>query len=47
MVWFAVFSFVGFVWFFLKLDPTVSRGAFLSFFGLGFVAVGAARAQAP
>ena len=46
-VWFAVFSFVGFVWFFLKLDPTLSRGAFLSFFGLGFVAVGVARAQAP
>lgn len=46
-VWFAVFSFVGFVWFFLKLDPSLSRGAFLSFFGLGFVAVGAARAQAP
>lgn len=46
-VWFAVFSFVGFVWFFLKLDPTLSRGAFLSFFGLGFLAVGATRAQAP
>jgi Undecaprenyl-phosphate glucose phosphotransferase len=46
-VWFSVFSFVGFVWFFLKLDPTLSRGAFLSFFGLGFLAVGAARAQAP
>ncbi len=46
-VWFAVFSFVGFVWFFLKLDPTLSRGAFLSFFALGFVAVGAARSRAP
>jgi Undecaprenyl-phosphate glucose phosphotransferase len=46
-VWFAVFSFVGFVWFFLKLDPTPSRGAFLSFFSLGFVAVGVARAEAP
>jgi len=46
-VWFAVFSFVGFLWFFLKLDPTLSRGAFLSFFALGFLAVGAARARAP
>ena len=46
-VWFAVFSLMGFVWFFLKLDPTVSRGAFLSFFGVGFLAVGSARAQAP
>ncbi len=46
-VWFVVFSFVGFVWFFLKLDPTFSRGAFLSFFLLGFIAVAVARGRAP
>jgi Undecaprenyl-phosphate glucose phosphotransferase len=46
-VWFTVFCFVGFVWFFLKLDPAPSRGAFLGFFGLGLVAVAAARRQAP
>ena len=38
---------MGFVWFFLKLDPTLSRGAFLSFFALGFLAVSATRARAP
>ena len=46
-VWFAVFSVVGFVCFFLKFDPTLSRGAFLSFFALGFVAMAAARGRAP
>jgi Undecaprenyl-phosphate glucose phosphotransferase len=46
-IWFAVFSVVGFLWFFLKFDPNMSRGAFLGFFALGFVAVAAARARAP
>jgi len=46
-IWSGVFLFIGFVWFFLKLDPTYSRGALVSFFVLGFVAVGAARAKAP
>ena len=46
-IWSGVFLFIGFVWFFLKLDPAYSRGAFVSFFVLGFLAVGAARAKAP
>jgi Undecaprenyl-phosphate glucose phosphotransferase len=46
-IWSGVFLFIGFVWFFLKLDPTFSRGALVSFFVAGFVAVGVARAKAP
>ncbi len=46
-VWLAVFSFVGSLWFFLRLDPTHSRGAFLSFFALGFIAVGVIQNRAP
>jgi Undecaprenyl-phosphate glucose phosphotransferase len=46
-IWSGVFLFIGFVWFFLKLDPAYSRGALVSFFILGFLAVGTARAKAP
>jgi Undecaprenyl-phosphate glucose phosphotransferase len=46
-LWCIVFSFVGFLCFFLKLDPAFPRGALVAFFVLGFVAVGTIRTRTP
>jgi putative colanic acid biosynthesis UDP-glucose lipid carrier transferase len=46
-IWSGIFLFIGFVGFFLRLDPAYSRGAYVSFYVIGFLAVGAARAKAP
>lgn len=47
VVWSQTFLLLSFVWFFLKLDPDLSRGAIVLFFVLGFPAVALARRKAP